>query len=289
MSKPKFEKDDQVIILDDVLPGTWVVETREFKPSCGWWYRLHDIDRRYEFVYLPEEKLDKVRVSQAKFKQFARVRSFLSGMGFAGLWIVQEIYEDARGRRYRLESASNKNNGAILPEESLYLDSGSDPYSSIQEIKEKLDIISKQLADAVPRVNKEPKEQQKPDRILVPENIKVYAFGHPQVCQLLLGSPNGKMILGQSHGIPSAGVRIISGWLRPEGRKAYLAPCKREDLKPGDIALWSYGYDFDLELVSIEHYCVILDNNHHARWGREADMLICRDSFKNTWYKVIFE
>ena len=91
------------------------------------------------------------------------------------------------------------------------------------------------------------------------------------------------MILGQLRGFPL--VKPLSTSLL--GNKAYLLPCKRSDLKPGDIAYRLYpGDDFKPEII--KRYCVILNDLEYAYWAEEMDMQV--NSFdKLDWYKVIFE
>ncbi|HCM60645.1 MAG TPA: hypothetical protein DIS74_09780 [Bacteroidales bacterium] len=135
-------------------------------------------------------------------------------------------------------------------------------------------------------VNKAPKEEQKTDLIPVPASIKFYGW----MDWKMIVSPNGKLLLRGTDGTPE--VFADPKETCTPGRnigKAYLVPCKREDLKPGDIGLYSYGYAFDKEVCDIGHYCVILDETQHARWEGEMDMILCHNSMKNTWYKVIFE
>jgi hypothetical protein len=130
----------------------------------------------------------------------------------------------------------------------------------------------------------EEKEEKKDDRIPVPENIKFFTNGD----LFFLISPNGKIGVRSIKGLP----RLLPAYEWPQENytgKAFLVPCKRSDMKPGDIGFYSYGYDLNLEIEKVGHYCVILDETDHARWDREMDMLLCHNSMKNTWYKVIFK
>lgn len=121
------------------------------------------------------------------------------------------------------------------------------------------------------------------DRIPVPENIKFSRIGE----NVYLKSPNGKVSIGEYRGLPSVGRTLDEA---PKGQ-AFLVPCKRSDLKPGDIAFRGItGAPPGLQEFTIHHqYCVILNEDESAYWYNEMDMKvdgICGGVF---WYKVIFE
>jgi hypothetical protein len=123
-----------------------------------------------------------------------------------------------------------------------------------------------------------------PDRIPVPASIKFYGW----MDWKMIVSPNGKLLLRGTDGTPE--VFADPKETCTPGRnigKAYLVPCKREDLKPGDIAYRLYpGDDFKPEII--KRYCVILNDLEYAYWAEEMDMQV--NSFdKLDWYKVIFE
>lgn len=127
-----------------------------------------------------------------------------------------------------------------------------------------------------------------PDRIPVPENIRfVLKMSEKNGPMFFLLSPNGKMILGQLRGFPL--VKPLSTSLL--GNKAYLLPCKRSDLKPGDIGFREH-LSKRPEADHISQYSVILDDTDYAFWKNEMDMHIgdlAEDFAEIQWYKVIFE
>ena len=122
-----------------------------------------------------------------------------------------------------------------------------------------------------------------PDRIPVPENIKFYRSHR----WLGIASPNGKLLLTVMEELPCACYIRTEIEKRIPNDKLYLIPCKRSDLKPGDIAYRLYpGDDFKPEII--KRYCVILNDLEYAYWAEEMDMQV--NSFdKLDWYKVIFE
>lgn len=125
--------------------------------------------------------------------------------------------------------------------------------------------------------------------ILVPENIKFCRF---MAQTYLLVSPNGELVLGQSHGMPSAGPIGYTSLAIPENKpKAFLVPCKRSDLKPGDIAFRAIrDLSYSLCDFSIHNqYCVILNSNESAYWDNEMDMKVDKPEPNVQWFKVIFE
>jgi hypothetical protein len=126
-----------------------------------------------------------------------------------------------------------------------------------------------------------------PDRIPVPENIKfkkwdVWSYEGNKGTLWGLCSPNKKLALFTKGNVP-----LIDSILNTYRVTAYLIPCKRSDLKPGDIAYRLYpGDDFKPEII--KRYCVILNDLEYAYWLEEMDMQV--NSFdKLDWYKVIFE
>lgn len=126
-----------------------------------------------------------------------------------------------------------------------------------------------------------------PDRIPVPENIKFYRSHR----WLGIASPNGKLLLTVMEELPCACYIRTEIEKRIPNDKLYLIPCKRSDLKPGDIAFRAIaGVPNGVQDFTIHHqYCVILNEDESAYWYNEMDMkvdVICGGIF---WYKVIFE
>jgi hypothetical protein len=130
-------------------------------------------------------------------------------------------------------------------------------------------------------------EEEKEERIRVPENIKFEEIGG----ELSLISPNAKLILSalSTHGgIPCM---IYAGSeINPNGNlytdPLYLEPCKREDLKCGDIAFRANldKPDFDI----LVYYCVVLNETEYALWRDSHDMdMMVSDTPWNYWYKVV--
>jgi hypothetical protein len=127
-------------------------------------------------------------------------------------------------------------------------------------------------------------EEEKEERIRVPENIKFEEIGG----ELSLISPNGKLILSalSTHGgIPCM---IYAGSeINPNGdlytAPLYLEPCKREDLKCGDIAFRSE--DGDIQFDNVWYYCVILNVEEFVYW--EGNNMIIDIDAEWDWYKVV--
>ena len=143
--------------------------------------------------------------------------------------------------------------------------------------------ISTVLTISEERLSKAPSR----DRIPVPENIKIYSSHHFKG----IASPNGKLLLTVMEMLPSACYIRAEIEKRIPNDKLCLVPCKRSDLKPGDIAFRGIkGVPPDLQEFTIHHqYCVILNKDESAYWYNEMDMKvdgICGGVF---WYKVIFE
>jgi len=133
-------------------------------------------------------------------------------------------------------------------------------------------------------VNKAPKEEQKPDLIPVPASIKFYGW----MDWKMIVSPNGKLLLRGTDGTPE--VFADPKETCTPGRnigKAYLVPCKRKELKQGDIAFRDSSalcHDF----TDLTSYCVILNDRQYAYWESQMDMSI-GDQNDLSWFKVIFE
>lgn len=124
------------------------------------------------------------------------------------------------------------------------------------------------------------------DRIPVPENIKFHRWdvwsceGNKGVLWGLC-SPNKKLALFTRGNVP-----LIDSILNTYRATPYLVPCKRSDLKPGDIAF--RARELVIEKSDIRNYSVILDDRKHAFWTHDMDMIVdTNDAF--SWYKVIFE
>jgi len=126
-----------------------------------------------------------------------------------------------------------------------------------------------------------------PDRIPVPENIKFYRSHR----WLGIASPNGKLLLTVMEELPCACYIRTEIEKRIPNDKLYLIPCKRSDLKPGDIGVRGFPSEKpETDLPS--RYSVILNDTDYAFWNNEMDMHIgdlAEDFAEIQWHKVIFE
>jgi hypothetical protein len=127
-----------------------------------------------------------------------------------------------------------------------------------------------------------------PERIRVPENIKFEDTGE----KFGLISPNGKCSLSAMEvhgGVPNIGHAGMA--IDPtEGiitDPLYLEPCKREDLKCGDVALAFDEEDtLDEANVKTKYYNVILNDDEYAYWNSGMTMAVS-DCEYFYWYKVV--
>jgi hypothetical protein len=157
-----------------------------------------------------------------------------------------------------------------------------------QEAQRLLEICKGQLLE-LSEIQQFIKEEitEKP-RISVPENIKFeWEEGH-----FRLFSPNGKSTLSASYwhgGVPLvfAAGEDDNAAEYIENIHFYLEPCKREDLKCGDVA---YVCEENIEAYDltgeIESYLVVLNNTHCVCWSDDSDMLNDNHDY-DFWYKVI--
>jgi hypothetical protein len=127
-----------------------------------------------------------------------------------------------------------------------------------------------------------------PERIRVPENIKF----EKSCDSFALISPNGKCRLhaGDIHG----GIPVLWHAGSEDNPKAdlltfplYLEPCKREDLKCGDVAYALYVDINDICFANdIKNYVVVLNDDQCVRWNKLDEMVYDNDDY-DFWYKVV--
>ena len=151
-------------------------------------------------------------------------------------------------------------------------------------------VRSAELNEKVAELKSKASKLTATERIRVPENIKFEE--HPDNLLLALISPNGKCMLSADDmhgGIPlvceagyrnNAAFRIITDPL-------YLEPCKREDLRCGDVAFCCEGIDNVTPLSSnIAFYVCILNESDHVFWYEGMGIRVS-DMYWSDWYKVV--
>lgn len=126
------------------------------------------------------------------------------------------------------------------------------------------------------------------ERIRVPDNIKFEQHGSV----FALVSPNGICTLSgsQTHGgVPNVGMagNVFDSAANIITDPLYLEPCKREDLKCGDVAL-CFDEDSDIEATidEISEYAVILNDTEYAMWDDQMSAVV-DDLNYEYWYKVV--
>jgi hypothetical protein len=161
---------------------------------------------------------------------------------------------------------------------------------SIAELEKRHNEAQSALHETARRIAELKAEAKKltPERIRVPENIKFEECGD----WLALVSPNGKCLLtaNEMHG----GTPFVNWTGNPDDTTAdiithplYLEPCKREDLKCGDV-YWSSDDNSGIFFNDIDFYGVVLNEKESASWEKEMTMIINDDEEDNYdfWYKV---
>jgi len=66
-----------------------------------------------------------------------------------------------------------------------------------------------------------------------------------------------------------------------------LQPCKREDLKAGDVCFSTDAPHFLLDLSNKCHYCVIKNDKEYVRWYTEYNPIEVSELTWPYWYKVL--
>lgn len=126
--------------------------------------------------------------------------------------------------------------------------------------------------------------------ILVPDNIGIYkwvGFGsYEDGDKLHIGFNNNTQSLGYSSknkGSFYVVYPVFGDWKKI---KCKLTPCKRENLKAGDTAFWTYESEIKIdELIDITSYCKII-NEKDAICIEHNLTCICTDDKDIFWYKV---
>jgi hypothetical protein len=168
---------------------------------------------------------------------------------------------------------------------------------SIAELEKRIDGLTSQVKSATIKIGYLKVEAAKltePERIRVPENIKFEEWDNG----FALISPNGKciMFVNALHGgIPR---------LHPAGREGnltadiitdplYLEPCKRDDLKCGDVAIVVSEGMSNNDIINaagnIENYSCILNDKDAAGWRDQMSVYVDTDEYDEYefWYKVV--
>jgi hypothetical protein len=268
MNKPKFEIDDAVKV--DGRPGVvFYVEKRSEAPRSVWVYTLRNING--ETINAIESALTKATL---KDDDVLIGRTVCFGQALEALKMGKKVFREAwTGQILWAWLGSITSNRFFVKLADLTISDYTMSYK---------DILA---CDWVIMIDEEKKES--PDRIPVPENIK-FARLHDKS---LIVSPNGKAVLCEYNRIPAVSEQSCNGFIGHENRKAYLVPCKRSDLKPGDIGFRAIaGLPNDLQDFTIHHqYCVILNEDESAYWYNMMDMKVDGICGGLIWYKVIFE
>lgn len=149
-----------------------------------------------------------------------------------------------------------------------------------EEFKQSLLKAVEEIIDSYEFVDLE--EENK--RTRVPENIKMEECGS----SLRLISLNGKCTLEAF--VPHGGIPIIgmAGTITNKEKHLcttplYLEPCRREDLKCGDIAYRSL-YETP-NFRELARYCVILNDKEYAYWFKKN--MKVSDVKWDYWYRVV--
>lgn len=121
--------------------------------------------------------------------------------------------------------------------------------------------------------------------ILVPDSIGIYktatsGFGD----RLLIGFNNNKQLLGYNS---QTNQWMVFTYVDCQKKiPCKLTPCKREELREGDTAFWTYESQIKLEeLIDITSYCKIIDNKD-AIYIEHNLTCVCIDDDEIFWYKV---
>lgn len=121
--------------------------------------------------------------------------------------------------------------------------------------------------------------------ILVPEEIGVIkVVNDDELYSLALLFNDNKQMLNYNH---EAGVYDVSGLyydITPSRAKyCKLTPCKREDLKPGDLA---YREQYkDNKVNNLGSYCIILNDKELVAVDSDRNAWVEEEPY-NHWYKV---
>ena len=292
MSKPKFEIDDAVKI--GYGSKVYYVQQIEQDSNGFWAYALKSADgstpRTVESMLSKASLLDDKAI-KAKTVCFGQAlealkrgkKVFREGWNGKNMWLVHiqpmlmmTVYPDY----------SNKSDEQVQLPSLPYIGMKTADDKFVPWLASQTDMLACDWC-----IMGEEEKRPYPDRIPVPENIKFYRWD-VWSCEGNKGtlwglcSPNKKLALFTKGNVPS-----IDSILNTYRVTAYLIPCKRSDLKPGDIAFRAIaGVPNGVQDFTIHHqYCVILNEDESAYWYNEMDMkvdVICGGIF---WYKVIFE
>jgi hypothetical protein len=287
MSKPKFEIDDAVKI--GYGSKVYYVQQIEQDSNGFWAYALKSADgstpRAVESMLSKASLLDDKAI-KAKTVCFGQALEALKmGKRFSGrmngknMWLVHirpmsmmTVYPDY----------SNKSDEQVQLPSLPYIGMKTADDKFVPWLASQTDMLACDWC-----IMGDEEKSPYPDRIPVPENIKFYSSHR----WLGIAAPNGKLLLTVMEELPCACYIRTEIEKRIPNDKLYLIPCKRSDLKPGDIGVRGFPSEKpETDLPS--RYSVILNDTDYAFWNNEMDMHIgdlAEDFAEIQWHKVIFE
>ena len=134
-----------------------------------------------------------------------------------------------------------------------------------------------------------PKVSEPDDLVIKPKDDTIY------VPDGILGKEmyilNGNKALSGELGEWEVGY-VDCGWTPSEPNQFKLAPCKRDELKAGDVAFIfhnSDGNEFNYELSNIEYYSIVTENGIVFWQSDNSGVEVCNYELnaKHVWYKVV--
>jgi hypothetical protein len=158
--------------------------------------------------------------------------------------------------------------------------------ADIKSARDEMQAMLKQTDERIAELTAMAVKLTKPERIRVPENIKFEEY----LGGIALVSPNGKCILTASKVF--GGIPIVQPSEENDRFKVtdplYLKPCKRADLRRGDVALCFGEYcTLSSSDDSVSNYVVILNNTDYAYWSNDMSMTVEDYNGLANWYKVV--
>jgi len=154
--------------------------------------------------------------------------------------------------------------------------------SQIVYIKEKKMTDKEKAIKRIEAAEQEIKEAKailnKPERIKVPDCIDIKK-GLSSWCILF----NDRQQALYNDGIAYAVSANYCGWTKNED--LYLEPCKKEDLKPGDVAYMSNYCSRNICATESNYFCVLGDGKY-AYISDGEDVIVCSCAYTYCW-KVV--
>ena len=160
--------------------------------------------------------------------------------------------------------------------------------ADIMSTQEEMQSMLKQTDKRIAELKQMASTLTAPSRIRVPDNIKFELFGG----ELALLSPNYKCILSGNYyhgGIPNIRVAGYTSDSLAEviTDPLYLEPCKREDLKCGDVCFGTDGDEDITNFGAIKCYGVVLNSEQSVHWEDKDFSILTRNIYWKSWYKVV--